>query len=145
VALGIDGSARCGPAIQLAFEEARRRRMGITVIYAWQVPMAAGSLALGPLGYSADVDDLDQVAKALIAEVLAPWSDQYPDVDVRQVAIRSPAAAALIEQSRGAELLVVGSRGRGGFAGLLLGSVSQTVLHHAGCPVLIARHPTPPS
>ena len=69
-----------------------------------------------------------------------PWRERYPEVDVVEKTARGNAAAVLIGESAGAELLVVGSHGRGGFGGLLLGSVSHAVLHHARCPVAVVRH-----
>ena len=77
--------------------------------------------------------------QALLSENLAPWREQYPEVDVVRKTVLGNAGSALAEESVGAELLVVGSRGRGGFDGLLLGSVSHAVLHHAHCPVAVAR------
>jgi nucleotide-binding universal stress UspA family protein len=67
------------------------------------------------------------------------WAEKYPDVDVRRSTVRGGAATVLKHQSHRAELLVVGSRGRGGFSGLLLGSVSQAMIHHAACPVAVVR------
>ncbi|HEU5108335.1 MAG TPA: universal stress protein, partial [Micromonosporaceae bacterium] len=82
---------------------------------------------------------LDKQAHEMLAERLARWADRYPTVKVHRVVTRDRPAHALLEAAAGAELTVVGSRGRGGFAGLLLGSVSQALIHHAPCPVLIAR------
>ena len=75
----------------------------------------------------------------VLSESLAGWAQRYPEVDIKQELVRGRPAAALIERSQNAQLLVTGARGRGGFTGLLLGSVSQTVLHHAGCPVAVVR------
>ena len=75
----------------------------------------------------------------LQADVSA-WSEKYPEVDVREVLVHAIPAEALVGLSRGAALLVVGSRGRGGFRSLLLGSVGHAVLHHATCPVAVV-HP----
>jgi nucleotide-binding universal stress UspA family protein len=76
----------------------------------------------------------------VLAEALAGWADKYPDVVVRQRLVRRGPRRALIDASRRAQLVVVGTRGRGGFAGLLLGSVSQALLHHAAGPVVVVRH-----
>ncbi|MYS44191.1 universal stress protein, partial [Streptomyces sp. SID5998] len=78
--------------------------------------------------------------RRLLAEALAGRQEQYPQVPVDHVLVKGDAREALIEASGRAGLLVLGARGHGGFAGLLLGSVSQAVLHHATCPVTVARH-----
>jgi nucleotide-binding universal stress UspA family protein len=76
-----------------------------------------------------------------LAARLAGWAEKYPEVEVRRVVERDRPAPALLEQAAGAQLVVVGSRGRGGLAGMLLGSVSHNVLHHSPCPVLVVRAP----
>jgi nucleotide-binding universal stress UspA family protein len=78
-----------------------------------------------------------QTQKLLVAEMLAGWREKYPDVTVRPTAVRGQAAVVLEEVSQNAQVLVVGSRGRGGFAGLLLGSVSSRVMHRAKCPTVV--------
>jgi nucleotide-binding universal stress UspA family protein len=84
-------------------------------------------------------DAIDADEHRLLSERLAGWSEKYPDVPVQRLVTRHRPAATLIEQSAHAQLVVVGSRGRGGFAGLLLGSVSHALLHHAACPVAVVR------
>jgi nucleotide-binding universal stress UspA family protein len=74
-----------------------------------------------------------------LAETLAGWADKYPDVAVRRVVVDSQPARALLEYAEHAQLVVVGARGRGGFTGLLLGSTSQQLVHHAPCPLLVVR------
>jgi nucleotide-binding universal stress UspA family protein len=74
-----------------------------------------------------------------LAEALAGWAEKYPDVEVHKQVVRGHPVEVILEESAGAELLVLGSRGRGGFAGLLLGSVSQGVLHRTPCPVAVVR------
>lgn len=143
VAVGVDGSANNATAIALAFEEAHLRRIGLTAVHAYRLPIPDRSLALDVLAGEGGVQVLEDDARLMLAQVIGPWADEYPDVDVRETVVQSPPANALIEQSRAADLLVVGTRGRGGFAGLLLGSVSQAVIHHAGCPVLVAHSPRP--
>jgi nucleotide-binding universal stress UspA family protein len=73
------------------------------------------------------------------AERLAGWQEKYPDVTVRRVVTRDRPARSLLEQAKEAQLVVVGSRGRGGFEGSLLGSTSQAVVHHSPCPVAVVR------
>jgi nucleotide-binding universal stress UspA family protein len=98
------------------------------------VPLYAGA-------YLPDIDwrPIEEQAAEVLAERLAGWQEKYPQVTVRRVIKRDRPSAALRVAARTAQLLVVGSRGRGGFAGLLLGSVSQALIHHAQCPVLVAR------
>src|SRR6185503_19830498 len=76
---------------------------------------------------------------AMVGELLAGWHEEYPDVEVRRHLVRGHPVRTLVEEARGAEMLVVGSRGRGGFSGLLLGSVSNGVLREATCPVAVIR------
>jgi nucleotide-binding universal stress UspA family protein len=75
----------------------------------------------------------------MVGELLAGWHEQYPDVELRRHLVRGHPVGTLVGESRGAEMLVVGSRGRGGFKGLLLGSVSRRLLHAASCPVAVVR------
>ncbi len=87
-----------------------------------------------------DPDQAATQARRMLAETLAGWAEKYPDVDVHAVARHDMhPVLALVEESRDAGILVVGSRGRGGFAGLLLGSVSQSLVDNAQCPVAVVR------
>lgn len=143
VVVGIDGSATSSAAVELAFEEAALRGVGLTVVHAWEAPFFDRTAGKGP-ALPADVVEADLAPevgeeRAVLDEALTGWVDKYPEVDVRPVLVHEKPAAALVARSVGAELLVVGSRGRGGFANLLLGSVSHPVLHHAGCPVAVVR------
>jgi nucleotide-binding universal stress UspA family protein len=90
-----------------------------------------------------DWDAVQADEREVLAERLAGWSEKYPDVPVHRLVVRDRPAHALVDESGRAQLVVVGSRGRGGFTGLLMGSVSQALLHHAHCPVAVvsgARH-----
>ena len=78
-------------------------------------------------------------ARELLADAVAPWALKYPAVEVEITVMAGSAPWALVQASNGAALVVVGSRGHGGFTGLLLGSVSQALLRHAACPVAVAR------
>ncbi len=132
------GSAASDNAVGFAFEEAAYRGAALTALHTWTHPVAGEPGDMPPLVYDADRLEADE-ARVLI-EALGGWRDKYPDVTVHRRLIRGHVRRTLIETSSRAQLVVVGSRGRSGFAGLLLGSVSQAVLHHAACPVAIIRH-----
>jgi nucleotide-binding universal stress UspA family protein len=107
------------------------------VAHGWYAPTVD---AIGtPVVLPVPLDEVASDELRTTAEALAGWREEYPDVDVRTIVHHGKAAKILIEASKGAALVAVGSRGRGGFASLLLGSVSHSVLHHAYCPVAIVR------
>lgn len=137
VVVGVDGSHDAGHAMRFAFEQASFRGVGLTTVHTYLWPASTGPGDMLPLVY--DEDDLRDDERRLLAESVSGWTDKYPDVDVRRSIVRGSAAGVLTHLSHGAELLVVGSRGRGGFTGLLLGSVSQALIHHAACPVAVVR------
>jgi len=135
ILVGIDGSPLSEQALAVAFEEASLRGVALTAIHAWEGwHVAAASAEPFP-----DWPTLEQMERLILAERLADWSDKYPDVTVyREITQRGP-GPALVEASRDAQLVVVGSRGRGGFHGLLLGATSQQLIYHAACPVMVVR------
>jgi nucleotide-binding universal stress UspA family protein len=133
IVVGVDGTEASEAAIAFAYEEADLRKIGLTAVHAWPPPIRPA----GP--ESVDDPAVADEERALLGERLAGWSEKYPDVHVIQRSVRANAARALVDESQGAELTVVGSRGAGGFRGLLLGSVSHAVLHHAGSPVAVVR------
>jgi nucleotide-binding universal stress UspA family protein len=137
IVVGVDGSPASDHVIRLAFEEAVARDAGVLAVRVY-IPRYAG---LG-VDISVPVEDPVQRREAElrhVADDVAPWREKYPDVSVRTVALDGHTADVLIGLSASAQLVVVGTRGHGGFAGLLLGSVGLQLLHHADCPVLIAR------
>ncbi|GAA3277057.1 universal stress protein [Dactylosporangium vinaceum] len=137
VLVGVDGSHDAELALRFAFEQASYRGVGLTAALAYQWPASSGPGDMLPLPY--DQDDLREDEQRALAESMAGWAGRYPDVDVRHTPVQGRPAAVLTALSAGAELLVVGSRGRGGFTGLLLGSVSQAAIRHAACPVAVVR------
>jgi nucleotide-binding universal stress UspA family protein len=139
VVVGIDGSPGSELAVGFAVEEAARRNTGLTAVHAWDAFDSRGQKDALPLVYEPGA--LKDEENRVLSESLAGWAQRYPEVAVLRELVRGRPAAALIERSQNAQLLVTGARGRGGFAGLVLGSVSQTVLHHAGCPVAVVRAP----
>ncbi|WNV84843.1 universal stress protein [Umezawaea sp. Da 62-37] len=137
VVVGVDGTAAGEPAIEWAFDRAALDGADLIAVHVWHPRMSG--LALG----EADRLALTSDHHRLLAERLAGWQEKYPDVHVERVVAEGHVAKRLADYSDTARLLVVGPRGRGGFAGLLLGSTSHALLHHAPCPVLVARTTTP--
>jgi nucleotide-binding universal stress UspA family protein len=137
IVVGIDGSSCSRHALRFAADEARLRGESLRVVSAWQVPVAVymgSNIApvLDPAGFSALARE---GAEKEIAEVLGSQTDPSVELTMRE----GNAAKILVEESDTASMLVVGSRGRGGFAGLLLGSVSQQCVAHAQCPVTVVH------
>jgi nucleotide-binding universal stress UspA family protein len=136
VVLGVDIGEHARAAVGLAFDEAARRDLPLTAVRAWTLFSDEPALR-------ADVPltqpELEAEQRRLAGEALAGWSAKYPEVDVRHRVVRQHAATALVHAGRDAALLVVGARGAGGFRRLLLGSVTESVVRHATCPVVVAR------
>ncbi|MFJ7013421.1 universal stress protein [Streptomyces albogriseolus] len=140
VVVGVDGSAAGERAIEFAFAEASLRGAPLRAIHAWTLWNAPPSeLHEGADTYVTMPEGVAEAEERLVSEALAGCRERYPGVSVESRAPRGQTREALIEASRSARLLAVGARGRGGFAGLMLGSVSQAVLHHAHCPVAVVR------
>ena len=137
VVVGVDGSELSDAALTFAFEEAAAREVPLVAVHTWLDVNAAGAWAVLP--GTIDWDWVQQEEEKLLAERLVAWREKFPHVEVRPLVVRDRPDRALLEHAAGAQLLVVGSRGRGTFTGMGLGSVSQTLLHHAECPVAVAR------
>ena len=137
VVVGVDGSELSDAALGFAFEAAAARVVPLLVVHAWQDVRMAGAWTLLP--GTVDWDWLQSEEEDRLAERLASWRDKFPQVEVRSLVVRDRPARALLEHAAGAALVVVGSRGHGAFTGMGLGSVSQSLLHHAECPVAVAR------
>jgi nucleotide-binding universal stress UspA family protein len=138
VVVGADGSPPSATAVSFAFEEADRRGAQLGVVHAWRPPALSAGTDAQTSGYE-DPDELAGAEAQWLREWIGSWQDKYPRVAVRWMLTAERPAGALVEAAGEADLVVVGSRGHGGFAGLLLGSVSQQVLNHAPCPVVVAR------
>jgi nucleotide-binding universal stress UspA family protein len=139
VVAGVDGSEEAWAALRWAVHEAGTRGARLRVVHGWWTPVAVPPV--GIVVGETDFAEFEQDTKRMLHEMvdaMVAEADPAPAA-VELDAVPEAAAQALIDRSKGAALLVVGSRGRGGFAGLLLGSVSQQVLHHAPCPVAVIR------
>ena len=132
VLLGIDGSRASELATAIAFEEASLRGTSLVALHAWR---DADMTHLPSMEEGA----LKSAAQETLAERLAGWRESYPDVNVTRIVEHDRPATHLLEHSELAQLVVVGSHGRGGFAGMLLGSVSTAVAQAARTPVIVAR------
>ena len=132
VLAGIDGSPASELATAVAFDEASRRGVELTALHAWS---DLEVLQLSGVDWPA----LQSEAERSLAERLAGWQERYPDVRVHRLIVRDRPARQLIEQSESAQLVVVGGHGRGGLTGMLLGSVSNAVVHAVRVPLIVAR------
>jgi len=137
VVVGLDPGAP-DPALRVAFEQASGRGLPLTVIRAWHVPPIAGP-GLGVPSAGFDADDVERAVRGPAQALVEKWSDKFPGVTADLQLTRGNGSHVLVEESRGADLVVVGSHGRGWFTGMLLGSTSAAVAAHAHCTVLIAR------
>ena len=138
IVVGVDGSDLSAAALAWAADEARRRDVGLHVVTCWSYPTMAFSLYQLSIPGEVFERDARAAAEAQVEQVLG--ADRQGLVVTVEV-LQGPAALGLLEFDRSAEMLVVGSRGRGGFAGLLLGSVSQYLAEHARCPVVVIHGP----
>ena len=142
VVVGVDGSEMSQGAAEFAFAEAALRGTGVTAVHAWTLPWIRSTLSHGHELATITRPALEQEAAAVLSESLAETRKKHPTVPVIEQTVEERPAEALVRACQDAQLLVVGSRGRGGVAGLLLGSVSHAVLHHAPCPVAVIRGAT---
>jgi len=131
IVVGVDGSEAAHGALQWAVDEARRRNAVVEAIHAWHQPFVSGYAYLGEIDLGPYVTEAEAVLEGAIASV------DTTGVTVEHKVMAGGPAQVLVEQAKGAAMLVVGSRGRGGFTGLMLGSVSQQVAHHSPCPIVI--------
>ena len=134
VLVGIDGSPVSELATEIAFDEASRRHVDLIALHAWS---DTRMLDFPGMDWSTMKESEDEV----LAERLAGWQERYPDVTVHRQVVCDRPSRQLIEHSEAAQLVVIGSHGRGGFAGMLLGSVSAAVVQSARMPVIVARQP----
>lgn len=146
IVVGVDGSLDSQRALDFALHEAARiPDSEVTVVNSWEAPTPFASQALIASGWTPPEDFLDRQSEEIVAGVLAEVIDEaVENVDVTVVRTRKNPVEALVETGAQADLIVVGSRGRGSVRGMFLGSVSQGVLHTATVPVAVLPHHTGP-
>jgi nucleotide-binding universal stress UspA family protein len=134
VVVGVDGSDNSKRALAWAADEARLRHSPLEAVITWEYPTNFGWTPPWPEGF-----DFEYEATKVLAETVAAVLGDDPDIDVKCTTVNGNAAHVLRERSHEASMIVVGSRGHGGFAGLLLGSVSEFLAAHSLCPVTIVH------
>ncbi|SMC94803.1 universal stress protein [Lentzea albidocapillata] len=137
VVVGVDGSPTSEAAVAFAFEAASMRGVSLTAVMSWDNLMIGSDYDASQFTFS--WDHVEEEEQRLLAQRLAGWQEKYPDVRVDRVVLRDRPVRALMRFGEQAQLLVVGSHGHGGFAGMLLGSTSQALVYHAPCPLAIVR------
>jgi nucleotide-binding universal stress UspA family protein len=137
IVVGVDGSDSSKTALAWAVRQAALTGAEVDAVNAWQIPATYGYGYAMPIA----VPDLEKIAGQILDEAIAEAAKLAPDVQIRPVIAQDNPARALLNTAKGADLLVVGSRGHAGFAEALLGSVGQHCVHHAECPVVVIRGP----
>jgi nucleotide-binding universal stress UspA family protein len=142
IVVGVDGSEGAAQALRWALGEARLRGASLRVVHAWSVPLVLSIPSAGAFGVPEPAESIQQVRAALHKEAdnvleAALHGIEADDIEVQAEVVEGKPARVLMEAAADADLLVVGSRGLGGFTGLLLGSISQQCAHHAPCPLVI--------
>ena len=133
IVVGVDGSAPSERALDWAVGEARRSGGTLHLVSAWIFPMTVG------YAFTTTVRDVSHAAQEILERAIARVAELAPDLEVTSVSTEQLPGPALVAAARGADLLVVGSRGLGGFEGLLMGSVSRYCSRHASCSVVVVR------
>lgn len=141
VVVGVDGSSHSSAAASVALEQAAARGVRVVVVTTWWLEVVEGAVVTEP--DTPEWSAVESRYRHVVEEALAPGRAAHPEVEVEVVIANARPVPTLLERARDASLLVVGSRGRGGFTGMALGSVSHKVLQRALCPVIVTRPPRP--
>jgi nucleotide-binding universal stress UspA family protein len=139
IVIGVDGSEGGAAALEFAAEEAALRKTRLCIVSAWEVPVTAYGTGAAPALDPGKLDAFRDRAEHIAEEAVATAKKLQPSLEVEALTVTGQPADALLAQGADAELIVVGRRGLGGFRSLLLGSVSQQVVHHAACPVVVVQ------
>ncbi|MGB6453275.1 MAG: universal stress protein [Streptosporangiaceae bacterium] len=140
IIVGVDGSPSSKAALAWAVRQAEQTDATVEAVIAWHYPVMVGGVPFAPIGVL-DTADYGEFAANVLSDTVSEIVDPDGPVKVSSAVREGNAAQVLLDLSDGADLLVVGSRGHGGFTEALLGSVSQACVHHARCPVVIIREP----
>lgn len=140
IVVGVDGSTSSKAALAWAVKQAEVTGAGVDAVIAWHYPVMVGGVPFAPIE-SLDTADYGDFAAKVLSEAVSEIAEPDGPVKVSLTVRQGIAAQVLLDASDGVDLLVVGSRGHGGFTEALLGSVSQACVHHARCPVVIIRAP----
>lgn len=133
IVVGVDGSSLSEAAVEFAFDSAAVRHAGLVAVHTWMGVVPGTDRAVTE-------PEENRREERLLAERLAGWQQKYPEVDTTRLAVRDRPVRILLEQAESAQMLVVGSRGQGGFTGMLLGSTSTALLYCTPCPLAVVRH-----
>jgi nucleotide-binding universal stress UspA family protein len=139
IVVGVDGSPISKLALRWAVDQARLTGATVDAVIAWQVPESMTGNAW--VAMLVEEPGFDVLAEKELTEAISEVAGSDPDVTINPIVAKGWPAEVLLNAAEGADLLVIGSRGRGAFASALLGSVSQNCAHHATCPLLIIRTP----
>lgn len=140
IVVGVDQSEQAKDTLRFALEEAKLRHAKLRLVHAWQyAPIGTAGVESFYPAAGADVSEVRDAAEQALEQTLRESLPDTNALEVERRLVEGSPAGVLVNESRDADMLVVGSRGRGGFSELLLGSVSQQVAHHAACPVVIVR------
>ena len=144
IVVGVDGSEESRAALDWAVEEGRLRQAPVLAIHAWEVPMVPAPTGLVPPSVEVvgDLTELREDAASLVETMVREIAGDAADVEIRPLTVEDKPVRALLDaaERNDAQMIVVGSRGHGGFVSLLIGSTSDQVARHATCPVVIHRH-----
>jgi len=136
IVVGVDGSPDSERALDWAIEEGRLRGAELMLVHAWVYPYVGPRTGIQDL-----YDDMRIEAERALDDIVARAAARAPELTIHSSLVEGSPAGELVQEGVDADMIVLGSRGRGGFTSLLLGSTSHQVLHHAVCPVVIIRHP----
>ncbi|MFN8184515.1 MAG: universal stress protein [Candidatus Nanopelagicales bacterium] len=137
IVVGVDGSPHSLKALAWAFEQASFSQKSLHVLHSWEIPPTWSMVEVPSYEPEVLIRDYGNAELRDTSEAMSGFREKYPDVKVRQEVVKGSPVKSLVKASQGAALLVVGSRGLGGFRGLLLGSVSHAVVHKAACSVAV--------